>query len=90
MIRHTVRMAAPNDSNGNPRRVWVTTHTDPASGYSWTTAHDIGYAGSAACPWDTSRSLWIDVPVSQYKQALKFWGSDEHIAEVMEEMGEEA
>jgi hypothetical protein len=69
-VYSTVRLAAPNDSNGNPRRLFLAMKGGEPVG-----VFDEGYEGKAAIPDQKMRDGWqgitIAVPASEYREWLK-------------------
>jgi len=67
-----VRLAAPSDANGNPRRVYV---VNDVEGKIPPRAYDEGYQGRGAVPaevWDDAAVLGtIPVAVKVYREALR-------------------
>lgn len=69
-VYSTVRLAAPNDSNGNPRRLFLSMKGGEPVG-----VFDEGFEGKAAIPDQKMRDAWqgitIAVPASEYREWLK-------------------
>ena len=76
MKYHILHVCAPNDTNGNPRRLYYVTDLETGK----VTAYDEEYRGRSAVPDEIQRSAIdggsIDVPVSEYRFILKHFRSN--------------
>ena len=77
-----LHLVAPNDSDGNPRRLFVMSNDEGKFIAAW----DEGYKGSDAVPgiWrkDAYLSQRLDVPVAQYNKLRRTLPSPDNAFEV--------
>jgi hypothetical protein len=70
----TQQLRAPNDVNGNPRRVWMVYEISDVEQLGWArvvAAYDEGYAGTPREVRELTELPSVEVSATEYKLALK-------------------
>lgn len=94
MIVTAQHLRADHDVNGNPRRLYLVTAIDPASGATCSAAVDEGYAGSKVLGSligiaHPTYLPTLDITVKEYNHVLDLFADEDVVAEFREFIGED-